>query len=325
MAGGRFARALSRVDPTTDSASTAGATPAPTAWLVDASLYVFRAYHSLPPDWHDDEGWPTHAVHGYTHFLLNLLEQVRPSHIAVCFDESLGSSFRHRIYPAYKANRERPDETLLRQFVYCREITRALGLSCLAHAEFEADDLIGSLVEVVRAEGGRSVIVSADKDLSQLVGEHDEQWDFGRDRHRGPAGVEARMGVRPDQVADLLALAGDSIDNIPGVRGIGATTAVKLLRHFDSIDDLYRRLPEVGFLRLRGARTIQAKLAEQREAAMLSRELTRIRRDAPVPQSLAALACRGIDLAAIDDQLQRCGFGPLLRRRVREAAQRARH
>lgn len=283
--------------------------------LVDASLYVFRAWHSLPPDWRDREGWPTHAVQGFSSFLLQVLEHIRPQRAAVCFDESLGSGFRGEIYPAYKANRERPDEALQRQFMRCREVAAALGLTVLAHPRFEADDLIGSVAAQAHASGGHVLVLSADKDLTQLLREGDQQWDYPRERRYDPAAVRERFGVAPAQMADLLALAGDPIDNIPGVHGIGQLTAAKLLRHFGSLDALLERVREVGFLRIRGAQALQQRLIEQREQALLSRRLTTIARDAPVP-ALAELEVRAPDLEIIDALFDACGFGPFLRRRA---------
>lgn len=283
--------------------------------LVDASLYIFRAWHSLPPDWRDAEGWPTHAAQGYASFLLQVMEQLRPQQIAVCFDEALGRGFRHEIYPAYKANRERPDDALLRQFAHCQAITRHLGIPALAHPRFEADDLIGSLVTQARAHGQRVLLLSADKDLTQLLRAGDEQWDFGRDRRYTPETVVERFGVRPEQMADLLALSGDAIDNIPGVHGVGQLTAAKLLRHFGSLDALYQRLGEVAFLRIRGAKALHARLQEQQAQARLSLQLTTIACDAPVPPP-PELQRRPADLPGLNALFDQLGFGPFLRRRA---------
>ncbi|MFZ5655695.1 MAG: 5'-3' exonuclease, partial [Pseudomonadota bacterium] len=161
--------------PAVATSSARGATP--TLHLVDASVYVFRAWHSMPNEFVDAEGWPTNAVHGFARFLLELLERTRPDHVVVAFDEALDTCFRNRLYPAYKANREPAPEELKRQFAHCRALCVAMGLATLAHTDFEADDLIGSALHLARAHGFRGVIVSADKDLSQLLGEHDEQWD----------------------------------------------------------------------------------------------------------------------------------------------------
>ena len=154
--------------------------------LVDASLYVFRAWHSMPPEFEDRDGWPVNAVHGFTRFLLELLERQRPARIAVAFDESLDTNFRNELYPAYKANRDPAPEELKRQFAHCQRVCRALGLPVLADGRYEADDLIGSALGQVRRAGHAGLIISADKDLSQLLDADDEQWDYARNE-REPA------------------------------------------------------------------------------------------------------------------------------------------
>jgi DNA polymerase I len=294
----------------------------PTAYLVDASIYVFRAWHSVPPEFNDIDGNPVHAVYGFTGFLITLLEQTRAGHLAVAFDESLESSFRNEIYPPYKANREPAPEELKHQFRLCQEVTAALGLTPLVDSRYEADDIIGTLVHRLRGHGFRSVIVSPDKDLSQLLGAHDRQWDFARRERWGPEGVEDKFGVRPDQLADLLALAGDSVDNIPGVPGIGVKTAAGLLRHFGDLESLLARVEEVPFLSLRGAKSTHRKLREHAAAARLARRLTGIALDAPAPAAPAAIAVRPPDPAALEALFDRLRFGPLTRRRAREATAR---
>jgi DNA polymerase I len=289
----------------------------PAVHLIDGSLYVFRAWHSMPNEFFDADGHPVNAVHGYTRFLCELLERVQPEHIAVAFDASLTSSFRNTIYPAYKANRELPPPDLERQFVQCRAITEALGIQVMIDHSFEADDLIGATVWNLRALGWRSVIVSADKDFGQLLGEHDEQWDYARSTRWGPAGVHEKLGVHPHQVADYLALCGDAVDNIPGVPGIGAKTAAALLTHFGSLDILLDRIDEVAFLRLRGAATCAAKLREHAEQARLYRRLTRIALDAPGAINVEALLRRRSEHGPLDSLTEQLGFGAFTRSRLR--------
>src|SRR5690606_31203448 len=162
----------------TGSAAAAGGLDAmSTVHLVDASLYVFRAWHAMPDEFHDAGGWPVNAVHGFARFLLDLLERQKPGHIAVAFDEALDSCFRNQLYPAYKANRDPAPEELKRQFGHCQRLCRALGLPVLADARYEADDLIGSTLSHVRQAGHHGLIISADKDLSQLLAGRDQQWD----------------------------------------------------------------------------------------------------------------------------------------------------
>lgn len=285
--------------------------------LIDGSLYVFRAWHSMPDQFHDMDGHPVNAVHGYTRFLCELLERARPEHVAVAFDASLTSSFRNAIYPAYKANRELPPPDLERQFVLCREVTEALGVVVLIDHQYEADDLIGSALWTLRAHGLRSVIVSADKDFGQLLGEHDEQWDYARNVRWGPAGVHERLGVHPHQVADYLALCGDSVDNIPGIPGIGAKTAAALLAHFGDLDALLERVDEVAYLRLRGAAVCAARLREHAEAARMYRRLTRIALDAPVHATLEAWLRGPGEAERLEALCEQLRFGPLTRARFR--------
>ncbi len=289
-----------------------------TLHLIDASLYVFRAWHSMPPEFFDNDGAPVNAVHGFTRFLCDFLERTQPTHIAVAFDESLTSSFRNAIYPAYKANRELPPAELKVQFDYCKRVAAAFGLCVLTDTQYEADDLIGSAVVVARAHGMRSVIISADKDFGQLIGADDEQWDFSKDQRWDAHGVKQRLGVRPDQVVDYLALTGDAVDNIPGVPGIGPKTAAQLLANFESLDALYARVEEVPYLRLRGAGQTYVRLKEHRAQAMLSRTLASIALDAPVPATAQELARRGGDAIVLEQLLETLRFGPMTRRRCKE-------
>jgi len=291
----------------------------PTLHLVDASLFVFRAWHSMPDQWHDADGWPVNAVHGFARFLLELLERERPRHIAIAFDEALDSCFRNALYPQYKAHRPPAPDELKRQFGYCKALCQALGLHTLGHGNYEADDLIGSALHAVRGDGFRGVIVSADKDLSQLLGDHDEQYDPGRGRW-GRDGVKARHGVRAEQIADYLALAGDAVDNIPGITGIGAKSAAVLLAHFDTLDALLERNEEVAFLRIRGAAQMAQRLREQREHALLWRQLTTIALDAPLPEGSAPFARGEADAAMLDVLVEGVGFGNTTRKRLADAA-----
>ncbi len=287
-----------------------------TAYLVDASMYVFRAWHSIPADLQDAEGWPVNAVHGFTRFLLELLERCRPRHVVVAFDAALESSFRNTLYPPYKANRDPAPEQLKRQFAHCAALCEALGLSVLVDTSFEADDLIGSALQRLRARGLRGVIVSADKDLSQLLQGDDEQWDYARDLRWNAAGVKARYGVHAHQIADFLGLAGDSVDNIPGVPGIGAKTAATLLGHFGSLDALLARHAEVAYLRLRGAAAHAQRLREHREMALLCRRLATIAVDAPLPDDFSDATRRPADDAMLAGLLDRLRVGPMTRRRI---------
>ncbi len=303
-----------------DATATRPHTATPTLYLIDASLYIFRAWHSMPDDFRGADGAPTNAVQGFARFLLELLDRTKPQHIAVAFDEALDSCFRNALYPAYKANREPAPDALKQQFTLCRELCASLGLSVLAHREYEADDLIGSACIGARAHGFRSVIVSADKDLSQLLGDHDEQWDFARGQRWDASGVPARYGVEARQMADYLALTGDAVDNIPGVPGIGAKTAAALLAHFDSLDALLARVEEVPYLRLRGAASSAARLREHRELALLCRELSTVACDVALDDADSHFVRRAADQDRLHALCEQVRFGPITRRRLYGAA-----
>lgn len=259
-------------------------TQRPPVFLVDASIYIFRAWFAFPDTLHDSEGMPGNATYGFVLFLLNLLEETHAGHIMLAFDVALAGCFRNILYPAYKANRNPTPPDLLRQFDTCRSITETLGVATVAHASYEADDLIGSTANMVRSHGMRAVVVSADKDFGQLLQPGDEQWDYARGRRWGPEGVLERLGVRCDQVIDFLALAGDAADNIPGVPGIGTKTSVALLQHFDSLENLLEHLDQIPSMPIRGAAGIARRLHEHRAIALLSQRLATISLDAPVPQ-----------------------------------------
>ncbi len=289
-------------------------------YLIDGSVYVFRAWFSMPDDMRDRDGNPVNAFYGYCRFLSDFLERVRPAHVAVLFDESLTTSFRNDIYPAYKANREPAPPELEQQFALCREFTRALGIVECGHSVYEADDLIGSLVMSGRENGLPSTIVSRDKDLAQLVAQEDVFWDFaGRGQLRYEQIPEV-FGVWPEQIADYLALTGDSVDNIPGVPGVGKKTAAALLEHFGSLEAIYDNLDSVHEVTVRGAKTLGAKLALHRDAAMLARQLTGIACDAPVEQPSCGLAPQPPSLGAINALFDRADFGTALRRQAERVA-----
>ncbi|MGH8029734.1 MAG: 5'-3' exonuclease [Arenimonas sp.] len=295
--------------------------PAPAApvVLVDSSLYVFRAWHSLPDEFRDADGEPVNAVHGFARFVLELIERHRPERLAFAFDQALDSCFRNELYPAYKANRDPAPESLKRQFAHCLAFCRALGYATLADAHYEADDLIGTAARHVREAGHAVLIVSADKDLSQLLDTGDTQWDYGRNERWGSEGVKARYGVHAHQIADYLGLTGDAIDNIPGVPGIGAKTAATLLGHFGSLDALLEKIAEVPYLRLRGSAQHAQRLGEHREIALLSRQLATIACDAPLPEDFACARRRPADRAVMDSLVEHLRFGPLTRKRVQAA------
>ncbi len=289
-------------------------------YLIDASVYVFRAYYSMPDDMVDGEGNPVNALYGFCRFLGDFMEQVTPKYVAVLYDESLTSSFRTEIYPEYKANREPAPPELRRQFEQCRRFTRALGLMEHGSPVYEADDLIGTLVAHGRTMNRPSTIVSRDKDLAQLLSEDDFFWDFAGKGKLGYRKIPEVFGVWPEQIADFLALAGDSVDNIKGVPGVGKKTAEALLNHFGSLEAIYSNLHKVHEVNVRGAKTLGGKLETHKNAALLARQLTGIACNAPIDDPEPALRPGRPKLGEINALYDEAGIGMALRRQAERVA-----
>jgi 5'-3' exonuclease len=279
-----------------------------TTYLIDASPYIFRAHFSMPSSLVDPEGRPAGATYGFASFLLKLVAQEQPSHLAVAFDGSLTTSFRNELYPEYKAKRETPPEELVSQMDNCRRVAECLGMATFIDDSYEADDLVGTLSTLASGTDQKTVIVTSDKDLAQLVSESVTLLDFARETRFSISEVEEKFGVRPDQIVDLLALAGDAVDNIPGVRGVGAKTAVALLQAFGDLETLYERLDGVEELPIRGASSIRAKLESGREMAFLSQELATVHCQIPLKVTLEDLTYRGADRQCVEDFFQQLGF-----------------
>jgi 5'-3' exonuclease len=289
-------------------------------YLIDASVYVFRAYYSMPPDMADRDGHPAHATFGFARFLGDLIERAQPRYMAVAFDESLSTSFRNQIYPAYKANRDPPPEDLKLQFERCREFCRHAGIPEFSHCEYEADDIVGTLMTRCRREGLPATLVTRDKDFAQLIRAGDIYWDYTDNAQYRYHQIEDRFGVAPERFADFLALMGDSVDNIKGVPGVGPKTAAALMKEFVSLEELYDNLDKVASIPVRGAGKLAAKLIEHREAAFLARRLTEIACNMPLEIGRAALLRRAPDVAALTSFFDRHNFGPMLRRQAERLA-----
>jgi DNA polymerase-1 len=289
-------------------------------YVIDASIYVFRAWFSIPDDMQDSDGNSVNALYGFTRFLGDFLEHTRPDHVAVAFDNSLATCFRNEIYPPYKANRDPAPDELKQQFDRCRQVARALGLPDFAEERFEADDIIGTLVTSMREQGMRSTILTRDKDMSQLLDAGDVLWDYASGRRIAYKDVRESYGARPEKMVDFLALAGDSVDNIPGVRGVGPKTATALLDHFDSLDDIYARLDEVAGLTVRGAGKLGARLAAHKEDAILSRRLSAIACDVPMDTDRESMKRQSPDLASLGALYDKADFGQALRRQAERIA-----
>ena len=284
-------------------------------YLVDASIYIFRSYFSIPPSFFAKNGELVNAVYGYTNFLLDLIKR-NPKYISVAFDESLVSCFRNQIYPDYKANRDLPDENLEFQLAMCQKVTGLLGFHHLSLEAYEADDIIGTLHKRFALP---TVIVTRDKDLGQLIGSEDRLWDFASDAYSGPGEVQQKFGVRPDQIADYLALAGDSVDNIPGAPGIGAKTAAALLTEFGSIEKLYASLDKVPNMKLRGAKKVYDILLRHRGDIDLYRRITGIACDIPIKVTLEDLRINPQPIEEIMEFFDEMAFSKRIRDRLGQA------
>ena len=258
-------------------------------FLVDGSGYIFRAYHALPPLNRKSDGLPTNAVLGFCNMVWKLMLDARntdlgiaPTHFAVIFDYS-AKTFRHELYNEYKANRSAPPDDLIPQFGLIREATRAFGLPCIEMEGFEADDLIATYARLACDAGGDTTIVSSDKDLMQLVGKTVRMYDPMKDRRIGIPEVIEKWGVPPEKMIDLQAMTGDSVDNVPGIPGIGPKTAAQLLETYGDLDTLLARASEIKQEKRR--ETIIANA----DKARISRDLVTLKNDVPVTDGLDAL------------------------------------
>ncbi|WP_421703285.1 DNA polymerase I [Aliiroseovarius sp.] len=241
--------------------------------LVDGSAFIFRAYHALPPLTRKSDGLPIGAVAGFCNMLFKFVEDAKgddaPTHVAVVFDYS-GHTFRNEMYPDYKANRPPAPEDLVPQFPLTRDATRAFNIACIEVEGFEADDIIATLARQADAAGGRVSIISSDKDLMQLVGGGVEMIDPMKNKRIGVEGVEEKFGVGPDRVVDVQALAGDSVDNVPGAPGIGIKTAALLINEYGDLETLLARAEEIKQPKRRQT------LIEKADQIRISRDLVKL-------------------------------------------------
>ncbi|SHN57298.1 DNA polymerase I [Erythrobacter sanguineus] len=296
-------------------------TPEPTKqhlYLVDGSSYIFRAYHRLPP-LTDPEGTPVGAVYGYTTMLWKLAadldEADGPTHLAVILDAG-SISFRNDIYEHYKANRPDPPEDLVPQFPLIRDATRAFSLPCIEEAGLEADDLIASYAREAQRMGWNVTIVSSDKDLMQLVGEADgpdgpariDMLDTMKNQRIYLPEVAEKFGVTPDLVGDVLALMGDSVDNVPGIFGIGPKTASKLIAEYGSLTAALDSAPAMKPSKLK------ERLIEGRADAELSKVLVTLKEDCDLPQPIAEMKLGPVPPEPLAAFLEKHGFTSLLKR-----------
>ncbi|MFA0811780.1 5'-3' exonuclease [Microbulbifer epialgicus] len=279
------------------------------SYLIDASVYIFRYYFALPPNWESRSGYSTEAVYGFTNFLLDMLAR-DPRHIACAFDESLGSCFRNELYPDYKCSRAMPDEALAFQLAACREMSEALGIASFSSERYEADDILATLTRKLRRH--KPIVVSRDKDLGQLLARGASSlWDFAADRHMDSEALEQKFGVKPAQIADYLALVGDSRDDIPGIPGVGPKTAARLLEAFEGIEMLLVQLEQVASLPIRGAKGLAQRLQEFEEQLRMAKRLTSLEENIPLGITVADLRPQVVDLDLAQALAEEFGIGGL--------------
>jgi DNA polymerase-1 len=279
-------------------------------YLVDGSSYIFRAFHRLPP-LTNKHGLNVGAVYGYTTMLWKLAESLGredgPTHLAVILDAS-ESTFRNQMYDQYKAHRPPPPPELVPQFPLIRDATRAFSIPCIEQDGLEADDIIACYAKAALEAGWHVTIVSSDKDLMQLIQPGLDMLDTMNDRRIGREEVIEKFGVPPEQVGEVLALMGDSVDNVPGVPGIGPKTASQLIQQYGDVESVLANVEEIAKPKLK------ANLIEHADAARLSRELVRLICDAPLPEPLDDLSMKGIPEEPLREFLEHHGFKSLLGR-----------
>ena len=273
----------------------------------------------MPDTIQNAEGESISALYGYLLWLSKFLKHTQNSHLAFAFDESLDTCFRNKIYPDYKSSRGLPDENLAWQLSQCKKLTAALGIATFASKRYEADDLIGSLATQFRNKNRQCVFVTRDKDLGQLLRAGDEIWDFPEGEKLSSRGFLAKMGVKPEQFADFLALTGDKIDDIPGVSGLGPKSAVALLNHFGSLEVLYKEIDKVQYLPIRGARSLQERLIEHKDMALVSQKLANIYCELTLTHSFQELRWSGFTQKRFYAALTRAGIEGRSRKAIENA------
>lgn len=275
------------------------------AYLLDISYFIFRAYHALP-EMRTSAGLPTNAVRGVASMLEAIIREDSPEYLVAVFDP-VGGSFRDQVFPDYKANRGEPDEDIKVQFPLVERLVDAMAIPRAVAKGYEADDVIATLARRFAEAGHEVTIVSGDKDLMQCVDERVVMFDPMRKKHFGPAEVEERFGVGPQAVADVLGIMGDSSDNLPGVRGVGAKGASALMAHFGSVEAMLERSAEIEELDVRGAKSLRRKIEEGREDAVKFKDLATVRNEVALDLELEDLRLgrpEESDLVAFFEELE---------------------
>jgi len=280
-------------------------------FAIDSSIYIFRSYFALQPDWQSRDGFFTEAVFGFASFLLKLLARENPVYIGAAFDESLGTGFRHQLYGQYKANRALPDEALGYQLDSCRRIAESLGIACWASSQFEADDYLAAMVAAA-SDDQQVYILSADKDLAQLLSDRVWLWDYPRKARISGEDYREKFGVMPELVPDLLALTGDVSDNIPGVPGIGPKTATAILAELGAIENWVEDLSKLLSVSVRGSKSLPVKLTPYRDQIRLAKKLAVVEPNIPSGPQLSSLLRKSINLEQTVPFFEHLGIASLV-------------
>ena len=255
-------------------------------FLIDASIYIFRAWYVYPDTIVNSQNRPINALYGFLYFLSDFLTTVNPKHVAIAFDGSIKENFRKTLYPPYKANRDPAPEELKHQFSLCQQVASELGINCLTSDYFEADDLIATMAHRYKQLDFGITILSADKDLAQIMkDEQDYLWDFARGDIYDSQGIFDKFGVAPDRIPDLLALAGDKVDNIPGANGVGIKTAASLLRQFSCLEDVLSNTDQICRSKIRNSAHITRSIREDIELIRVYHRLTELKHRADMKET----------------------------------------
>jgi len=287
-------------------------------YLIDSSIYVFRAWQTLPPTITNTYGEQSNATHGFTDTLATILSEKQPQYIACAFDKSSKTGQRYKIYPEYKANREPAPPELKLQFERCMEVATAMGVPVFSSKKVEADDIIGRFAGLAQKANLPATIVSADKDLAQFIGEHDQYWNLAKKQHSNYKQLSKQFKVLPEQIADMLALCGDKVDNIPGIPGVGATTAARLLKKWKTLDGVIENHEAIAKMAFRGAPRVSGLVAEHIDTVRLARQLTGLIDDEALPNSMAKLKRRVLTGNTMAKRLAEAGVSEQRAQRIAE-------
>lgn len=285
-------------------------------YLLDSSIYIFRGWQKLSVDTQNRLGQTDNAVQGFTETLCHIIENHKPELMLCAFDECFRQGVRNRLYPPYKADRPPAPGELAPQFSRCKAVAAALGIPTIGSDSVEADDVIGHFASLAQVQQKPVTIISGDKDLAQFVTQEDRYWDYGRHPIAGYTEVRNRFKIHPHQIADWLALSGDKSDNIPGVPGVGPSTAAKLLNKWDNLETLLANLGEVANMRFRGAPRISRLLYEHKADIHLARSLTGLIHDDRLPATLDACIRQTVKETDVVARLYDIGFAEDLAQRI---------